>query len=90
MDAAEDWLTIEQVASRFRLHVETVRRFAREGRLPATKLGKRYWISASGLDEKLRENLGDVVRADPSALKRGRLGKKTELAKRTKGKGASV
>lgn len=42
-------LTAEQVADRLNLHVRTVRRFIREGRLKATRIGKEYRIADADL-----------------------------------------
>jgi excisionase family DNA binding protein len=36
-----DWLTTEEAAEYLRIHVNTVRRWAREGAIPAAKLGNR-------------------------------------------------
>jgi excisionase family DNA binding protein len=43
--------TVDEVAGRLNLHVKTVRRFIREGRLPAKRIGKEYRITRSALDE---------------------------------------
>jgi excisionase family DNA binding protein len=43
--------TVEEVAERLNLHVKTVRRFIRAGRLPAKRIGKEYRITAAALDE---------------------------------------
>ncbi len=42
---------VDEVAQRLNLHVKTVRRFIREGRLPAKRIGKAYRITRSALDE---------------------------------------
>jgi excisionase family DNA binding protein len=36
-------LTVEEAASRLKLHVVTVRKMLREGRLPGIKVGPRQW-----------------------------------------------
>jgi excisionase family DNA binding protein len=36
-----DWLTTKEAAEYLRVHVNTVRRWAREGAIPAVKLGNR-------------------------------------------------
>ena len=41
----------EEVADRLNLHVKTVRRIIREGRLPAKRIGKAYRITRAALDE---------------------------------------
>ena len=43
--------TVDEVAQRLNLHVKTVRRFIRDGRLPAKRIGKEYRITRSALDE---------------------------------------
>jgi excisionase family DNA binding protein len=45
------FLTVEQAAERLSLHPKTVRRFIREGRLKATRIGKAYRILESDLAE---------------------------------------
>lgn len=42
--------TVDEVAERLKLHVRTVRRFIREGRLPAKRIGKEYRITRTALD----------------------------------------
>jgi excisionase family DNA binding protein len=41
MRGAEIWLTTQEAARYLRVHPETVRRWVREGALPAAKLGRR-------------------------------------------------
>jgi PTS system nitrogen regulatory IIA component len=41
MTERRDWLTTEEAAEYLRVHVNTVRRWAREGMIPAAKLGNR-------------------------------------------------
>jgi excisionase family DNA binding protein len=43
----QQWLTLEEFARTSRLHLDTVRRYAREGRIIARKIGKRYLIKAA-------------------------------------------
>src|SRR5450631_3836272 len=44
-----DLLTVEEVARRLRLHLDTARRFVREGRITATKVGRRYLVPEKAL-----------------------------------------
>lgn len=46
---SSSFLTAEQAAERLSLHPKTVRRFIREGRLKATRIGKAYRILESDL-----------------------------------------
>ncbi len=46
----------DEIAEMLGLHVRTVRGYVRDGRLPATRIGKQYRIS----DRDLREFLGDT------------------------------
>lgn len=43
--------TVDEVAGRLDVHAKTVRRFIREGRLPAKRIGKEYRITRAALDE---------------------------------------
>ena len=43
-------LTPEQVAEKLGLHVRTVRRYIREGRLDAVQVGKRYRVTREALE----------------------------------------
>jgi excisionase family DNA binding protein len=44
------YLTVEEAAKRARVHLDTFRRYVREGRLPSRRLGKRYLIVGSDLE----------------------------------------
>src|SRR5262245_17023385 len=44
------FLSIDQVAARLGLHVRTVRRYVREGRLGAVRIGKQYRVAREALD----------------------------------------
>ncbi|MBI2742228.1 MAG: excisionase family DNA-binding protein [Rhodospirillales bacterium] len=43
-------VTVEQAAEQLNLHPKTVLRYIRDGRLPATRIGKSYRISRAKLD----------------------------------------
>jgi excisionase family DNA binding protein len=43
--------TADEIAARLNLHVKTVRRYIREGRLKAKRIGKEYRVAAPDLDE---------------------------------------
>jgi len=63
---SSSFLTAEQAAERLSLHPKTVRRFIREGRLKATRIGKAYRILESDLSEfagaRLESRVGPVAR----------------------------
>lgn len=44
------FVTVEQAAEQLHLHPKTVLRYIREGRLPATRVGKSYRIARTSLD----------------------------------------
>ena len=46
--------SVEEVADRLDLHVKTVRRIIREGRLPAKRIGKAYRITRAALRDVSR------------------------------------
>ena len=43
--------TVDEVAERLDLHVKTVRRFIRDGKLAAKRIGKEYRITRTALEE---------------------------------------
>jgi excisionase family DNA binding protein len=51
MRAPRDFYTPDEVAERLDLHVRTVRRFIREGKLKAVRIGKQYRIASRDLDD---------------------------------------
>ena len=40
-----DYLTPEEIAATLRVHISTVRRWIRDGRLPAYRVGRQYRIT---------------------------------------------
>jgi len=46
-------LTMKEVAAALRVHVQTVRRLIRAGKIPAISIGKQYRIPESFLKEKM-------------------------------------
>lgn len=50
MNARKDFYSPDEVAELLNLHVRTVRRYIREGRLKASRIGKQYRIAASDLE----------------------------------------
>lgn len=50
-------MTLEEVAAYLRIHIDTVRRWAREGTLPAVKLGKAYRVNSGDLQVWWNERL---------------------------------
>lgn len=51
-----EFLDTKQVASILRLHYKTVARMIREGRLPASKIGKEWRINRSDLEAFVERN----------------------------------
>jgi len=50
MDAQKDFYSPDEVAELLDLHVRTIRRYIREARLKATRIGKQYRIAAGDLE----------------------------------------
>jgi len=60
LENGEDLMTVPEVAERLRVCRETVRRWARSGRLKAFRAGRKYLISDAALQAFLeRENRDD-------------------------------
>lgn len=71
MAEREEWLTVAEVVAELKLHEETVRRWIREGRLPATSLGTSrsgYRVRRSDLDRLLSEGVDIEGKAEPVAV----------------------
>lgn len=61
----DNLLTVEEAARSLRLHLDTARRFVREGRLSAIKVGRRYLIPQASIMEFMQQGATD--RRDSSA-----------------------
>jgi len=48
---AKQLFTADEAAERLNLHVKTIRKFIRDGKLPAKRIGKEYRITRSALDD---------------------------------------
>jgi excisionase family DNA binding protein len=46
-----DFYTLDEVAKIVGVHIRTVRNFVRDGRLPATRIGKQYRVAAEDLSK---------------------------------------
>jgi excisionase family DNA binding protein len=53
----EGWLTQEEAAQKLHIALDTMRRYVREGRFPRTKVGKRYLIPGSAIEDFLQKGL---------------------------------
>lgn len=53
--AAEKWVNLEDVAAHLSLSKDTVRNWVKQGRLPASKVGKMYKFKLSEIDALVRE-----------------------------------
>lgn len=54
-----DVYTLEQVAEAFEMHPQTLRRYIKEGKLQASKVGARILISRDSIIKMLDENVID-------------------------------
>lgn len=53
MDASKEFYSPDEVAELLDVHVRTVRRFIRDGKLKASRVGKQYRVASSDLSEFL-------------------------------------
>lgn len=51
----ETLLTLEEAARFLRIHIDTMRRYVREGRIAAAKIGRGYRIRPADLETFLNE-----------------------------------
>ena len=58
LNGRPDMLTISEVAKYLKLHELTVRRLAREGELPAFKVGRQWRIKRNLLETWIEERSG--------------------------------
>lgn len=52
MNAKNYTVTVPEYASRWKLNIQTVRRFIREGRLHAVKVGRCYFLDPDVIPDK--------------------------------------
>ncbi len=75
------FMTTEEVASEFRVEIQTVRRWKREGKLACTKVGRRLLFERGYIDQvKARRGAGSE---DFGADLRRRLGRSSTATKST-------
>lgn len=70
-DTNTDVLTVEQVADYLQLNKLTVYKYVREGRLPASKIGKSYRIRRADVDAFLDAQRVSGTAAAPKRRRRG-------------------
>ena len=58
----EQLVGAEEASVYLRIHVKTLRRFAREGRLPCAKIGKYYRFRLSELDHWVGQQHNEISR----------------------------
>ncbi len=51
----DDWLTVAEAAAYLKLSLETIRRYIRDHKLRATKVGRQWRIRREELDRLLAE-----------------------------------
>lgn len=61
-EAFEPLASAEEAAVHLRVHVKTLRRLAREGRVPCAKIGKYYRFRLSELDHWVRKRQNQISR----------------------------
>lgn len=51
----DDWMTVQEAAAYLKLSIETVRRYLRDHKLKAVKIGRQWRIRREELDRLLAE-----------------------------------
>jgi excisionase family DNA binding protein len=51
----QPWLTLEQIAEELQIHIETVRNWVRDKKLPAYKVGRVYRVKRDDFEKFLAE-----------------------------------
>ena len=62
-DTFEQLASADEAAVHLRMHVKTLRRLAKEGRVPCAKIGKYYRFRLSELDHWVREHHNKISRS---------------------------
>lgn len=58
-----EYLTLSDVATELKMDVETIRRYARSGKLPASKLGRGYRVKRTDLEAFLEASKHKATQA---------------------------
>lgn len=62
------FVTLERAAQDLCVHIGTMRRWVREGRVPATKIGRKYLIPIKTFEELLTQGGSAQVAVTPKAV----------------------
>ncbi|MCC9117511.1 helix-turn-helix domain-containing protein [Staphylococcus capitis] len=54
MIATEEYLTVQQVADKLDMHVQTIRTYIHRGDINARKIGRKYIITQEELDDFIK------------------------------------
>lgn len=51
----EEYMLLKEIASLFKVHIMTIRRWVHKGKLPAYRFGKHYRVKKSEFEKFLQE-----------------------------------
>lgn len=57
-----EYLTLEEAARELRVNLDTMRRYVREGRIQAGKVGKRYMVRRKDVRDYIEKSFKPVAR----------------------------
>ena len=76
----DSYYSAEQIAQLLHLHIKTVQRYMREGRLPAVKLGKSWRVTEAGLRRFAQGEAGAETATRPLPTERTRASAVLDIA----------
>ena len=62
-----EWLTVKEIADYLKFHKMTIYRHVRQGRIPASKVGRRWLFNKESIDNLLLGQDKETVKTEANA-----------------------